>query len=288
MLATLDCLPCLARQALSGAQASAPDLVLQKQIVQHALTLLSQADLTQHPVVYSMQVYDAIADLSQHPDPYAQMKRDSNALALKLLPRIRQLIQESTDPLGAAAHAAIAGNVIDAGVNTGFDIQRDLEHILSIPFGLNHLPILRERLRPGVKILYLCDNAGEIILDRLLIEQLLTFGTHITAAVKSSPILNDATLEDAQAAGLPGLCDVIESGSGVVGIDWTKASPELRGHYEAADIVIAKGHGHYESMDTEQHPGLFCLLKAKCNLVAQTLNIKLGDLALAHIPTLRS
>jgi len=286
MKTTLECIPCLVRQALQTARMSTKDVDVQTEIVRSCSRYAGTADMSVSPAHFSMDVYRTIAEMSGNPDAFAELKAESNRLALKMLPKIRSMVEASPDRLSAAAHAAVAGNVIDAGVNHGFDIERDLAEVMSLPFGWNDLEQFRSRMKPGASVLYLLDNAGEIVFDRLLIEELFAAGLKVTAVVKSGPILNDVLMADAEAAGLTDVCEVIESGAAVVGVDWRKNPSAFRRRFDAADLVIAKGHGHFETLDTESHPGLFCLLKSKCMLVSEMTGVNLGDLLFIRIATM--
>jgi uncharacterized protein with ATP-grasp and redox domains len=148
-------------------------------------------------------------------------------------------------------------------------------------FAISAINRFRKDIRPGTKLLYTADNAGEIVFDRLLVEQLLKAGADITMSVKSAPIINDATIADAREAGLTSMIKVIRTGSNDVGINWRKVSKEFRTAFARADVILAKGHGNFETCD--DRPGnIYFLLKAKCVAVADRLGVKLGDLVFKH------
>ena len=141
---------------------------------------------------------------------------------------------------------------------------------------MDDYPAFRAALKDCRKLLYVCDNSGEIAFDRLLIERLRE-RCQVTASVKSEPIINDATMQDAEEVGLPALVRVIETGSGDIGVNWERASREFVQAFRAADIVLAKGQGNFETLD--ETPGeIFFLLKAKCPEVAAELAVKEGAL----------
>ncbi|MDY5955317.1 MAG: ARMT1-like domain-containing protein [Kiritimatiellia bacterium] len=286
MNAVAECVPCLAKQALQVVRASTSNPELQAMVMQAVCQAMGTMTMRQSASHYSMPAYAITAEMTGVADPYAQLKRESNATAIRLLPRLRKLVETAEDPLAMASRIAISGNIIDAGVTYGFDIEHELAGVVSAPFGVNDLALFNQLATPGKRLLYLCDNAGEIVFDRLLIEHLLHAGLQVTAVVKAKPIINDAMMEDAQTAGLMDICPVIDSGCGVIGINWDVNPPELRDLFNASDLVIAKGHGHFETLDEETHPGLFCLLKVKCPIVANRLSACVGDLIFSHIPTL--
>jgi uncharacterized protein with ATP-grasp and redox domains len=284
-----DCFPCLLQQAINTARSAGADETQRIAILRECMAYMAQADLAGTPSRFSEPVYAAIARITGVADPYASMKRATNALAIRLLVDTRDLVTHSRDPLAKALHAAAAGNVIDAGIHSTHtsDIQKKLQRLMQQPFAIDDVAVFRTFLKRGAQVLYVTDNAGEIVFDALAVDRIQRFGVTVTVAVKSGPIINDATLEDAQAAGLTKICRVIETGGATIGIDWTRVSPEFRAAYDSAAAVIVKGHGHYETLFEDPHPGLFYLLKVKCPVIARALHGSVGDLVFAHAPHLR-
>ena len=193
-------------------------------------------DLRQSPPVMAQRIHRLIRELTGESDPYRVIKDRFNRLALDVYPELKARVERSADPLETAIRLGIAGNVIDMGVNNHLSDEQVHEAI-------NHA--LAEELDGGAKvfgmavsaakdILYLADNAGEIVFDKLLIEQLPL--EKVTVAVKGSPIINDATLEDAETAGLTGLVDVIDNGSDAPGTVLDDCSEDFRRHFDEADL----------------------------------------------------
>jgi uncharacterized protein with ATP-grasp and redox domains len=208
-------------------------------------------------------------------DPYRQEKERSNDAALKLVPYARSLIEDADEPLYQSFKIAIAGNLIDFGTYD-FDIdskESEIKDALLDEFAIDDSRIIKEKIKNADKILYLCDNAGEIVFDSLAIEEIQKLGPSVTAAVKSGPIVNDATIEDANAAGLEEACVVIESGTDSVGVNLEESSEEFRKELKSADLIIAKGQGHFETMEDMLLPIVF-ILKAKCKTVADYLGVE--------------
>jgi len=283
-----ECFPCLLRQTVNTLKSAGADETQQMAVLREVMAHMAQADMSVTPAYFSEPVYATITRITGVADPYQAMKKATNALAAKFAMDVRDRITQSHDPLAKALQAAAAGNVIDAGVGHQKDIQKELMRLLQKPLASNDTSVLRTFLKRGARVLYVADNAGEIVFDTLAVDRIQRFGVTVTVAVKSGPIINDATIEDARVAGLTKICNVIETGAASIGIDWTRVSDEFRAIYRAADAVIVKGHGHFETLCDDPHPGLFYLLKAKCPVVARNLRCTLGDLAFVHAPRWRN
>ena len=167
--------------------------------------------------------------------------------------------------------------IIDAGTGHAFDIERDIEEMMSQAFAVSDIDAFREELVPGARLLYLGDNAGEIVFDTVLVRQLLERNVDVTYAVKSGPIINDATMADAEFAGMTELTHVIETGSNDIGVCFGNASPEFLDAFASADIVVGKGHGNFETCSGRPE-NVYFLLKAKCPMVADALGVEVGDI----------
>jgi uncharacterized protein with ATP-grasp and redox domains len=189
---------------------------------------------------------------------------------------LKSLLSEAGNALETAVRLSIAGNIIDAGPNRGFDLRATVERVLSEPFGIEDLEALRDALSRASRVLYLADNAGETVFDRLMIE---TIGVPVLYAVKGGPVLNDATLEDALEAGIEGAAHIISTGSNAPGTVLEQCSMEFREVYEGAELIIAKGQANYETLSGEG-PKLFFLLQAKCPVIAAHLRVPVGSIVL--------
>jgi hypothetical protein len=215
-------------------------------------------------------------------DPYSELKRTSNEDALGLLPTLRGWIRDSGQPLKMAAQLAVAGNIIDLGIRRDYDIVESIRRILDEGFAIDHLDRFESDLRSresqgeSPEVFYICDNAGEIAFDRLFLETLIAQfpKTRFTAAVNGGPILNDATMEDAEFVGLPDIAPVIDNGYDLLGTVLEKVSAEFRYIFDRADWVISKGQANYETLDGVSERIVF-LLKAKCEPIAEHVGVVL-------------
>jgi len=267
MKTALDCLPCLLRQATEAIRLGAKDDNVDVMVVRELLLASTTLDFDQPPPQLSGALQAQLREITGCADPYREAKQRFNRLALELLPPLAAAVAGSEDPFGAAVRLVIAGNIIDLGAKSGLTEEEargaatmSLAHPL---VGL--LEAFRHAACKARRILYLCDNAGEIVFDRVLIEQLPRGA--VSVAVRGQAVINDATREDALVAGLGEIAEVIDNGSAMPGTVLADCSPEFRRRFAEADLVIAKGQGNFESLHSEPAP-LFCLFRVKCPTVA--------------------
>jgi uncharacterized protein with ATP-grasp and redox domains len=226
-----------------------------------------------------MNIYHNIRKITGVNDPYKAIKDQSIAEAKALYPELKEKVALSENPLLTATRIAIAGNVIDFGVNTDFNLKNDLERILIQDFAVLDLELLENQLKNAKNILYLGDNAGESVFDKLLIE---TINLPTTYAVRDVPVINDVVIEDAINSDLDKVARIISSGSPAPGTILHLCSPEFLEIFNHADIVISKGQGNYEGL-SDANRSIFFMLKAKCSVIARDLNIKVNDIVLKAI-----
>lgn len=280
MQTTLDCLECLVKQALRAARIATDDESVQRRVLEEAGRRLPDLDMTKSPAVLSQFIYELNASLSGKPDPYIELKRAQNALALELEDELRRMVHDSDDPLDTALHVAAAGNVIDLGTlhADDIDVRAALDQVMRERFAVDHSDAFRESLARCSDLLFLLDNAGEIVFDKILIEQLIK-STRVTAVVKAGPILNDALLEDAEAVGLTGVCEIIDCGGAFIGAPLELVPDWFLARMQQADVIVGKGQGNYETID--DFPGdVFLILRAKCEVIARHMSVRLGQVGL--------
>ena len=263
MKTALECMPCLLKQALYTARLSTSSPALQKKIVGSVAHILPDLDFSISPPQNSIRVYSEIASLSQCMDPFADLKKESNELALSLSTEARKTISLSRDPLLAAIIFSIAGNIIDYGSQQDFDARKTIKNCLSQKLVINDYQLLKDDIKNGDTILYLGDNSGEIVFDSLVIELL---DNKVVFAVKESPIINDALLQDAIECGLDKKCTVISNGTNCPGTPLVDCSETFLEYFNKADVIISKGQGNFETLSEVNRPVYF-LLTVKCPIV---------------------
>jgi len=281
----LDCIPCFVRQALDSARLATDDEQIHEQVVREVLRLTADLDMSQSPPAIGQKIHRLIRKLVGQNDPYHQIKERFNELALRLYPELKERVRTSKDPFATAVRLAIAGNIIDFGVNSSleeFHVKESISDSLSGYLAPKQIQGFKDAVNAVEKILYLADNAGEIVFDRLLIEQLPC--EKVTVVVKGRPVINDATIEDAEFAGLTELVKVIDNGSDAPGTILESCSQTFRDRFAATDLIIAKGQGNYETLSNVDK-NIFFVLKAKCPVIARDLGCKVGEMILRKSKT---
>lgn len=272
---------CFYRQALNTARLSCDDPDIHQRVMHGMGTLLGNLDLSVSPPENAVHVYSLIAETTGVSDPFADLKRGSNDFALGLREQTARLIEESSDPLLTATRFAISGNIIDYGVEREVvDEAASLAACLEQNFVIDEFAEFKREFNGAgrkPKVLYLCDNSGEIVFDSLLIKQLLDLGCEVTAAVREKFILNDATPADAHYCDLNELCPVIVNGTGCPGTPLNVCAAEFREQFAAADLILSKGQGNFETLADVRAP-IYFLFTVKCPVVARHIAEK-RDLA---------
>jgi uncharacterized protein with ATP-grasp and redox domains len=272
----LDCYPCFLRQALDAARKAGAGVEQQKAVLSRVLDVLREVEPSSTPPEIGYRVHRIVRRVVNDGDPYQAAKEASTHQALALYPRLKALVAQADEPLDAAVRLSIAGNIIDLGPAQEYDLWSTVERVLAQPYAVDDRLALRAALSSAGRVLVLADNAGETVFDRLLIE---TLDVPVTYAVKGGPVLNDATREDALAAGVGRVAEIVDTGSDAPGtiLDW--CSEEFRRLYEGAELVVAKGQANYETL-SEEGPEVFFLLQAKCPIIARDAGVPVGSIVL--------
>ncbi len=249
------------------------DEELERKAVERVKEVAKGLSLDEPPSTYTSRILLAVMSLLDSTDPFKQMKAEQNRAARPVAEKADREIAESSEPLKTALMLAAAGNVIDPGPRHSFSIDDALK---DLRFAHDDSDMLLERLSRARKVMYILDNSGEVMFDMLVLKRLPR--TELTIVARSSPVLNDVTVGEAEKLGLNTYGKVIGTGSQFLGVDLATVSDEFHQAYEQADVVIAKGHANFESLVGKGRDGFF-VLKAKCELVAEPLGVNLGESA---------
>ena len=277
MKTSLECIPCFTRQAAEAIAQTVDDPPRRETLLRKILREISEADWQGSPPVIAQNMHRIIRRELDCRDPYYEIKQRMNATAQRILPALREAMENCPDRLEAAVRLAIGGNLLDAGAKTQIDIDDLPQHMNAIwnrPLQ-GDVRALFKAAAEARHILYLADNAGEIFFDRVLIEALPP--GKVTVFVRGAPIINDATLEDAMAAGLPEIAPVFDNGSDAPGTLLEDCSESFRTAFDQADMIIAKGQGNYETLSDTTRP-VFFLFVVKCPVIAAQVGASVGTL----------
>jgi uncharacterized protein with ATP-grasp and redox domains len=276
MKSYLDCYPCFFTQAINTSRMITADEKKIWQILNEVSLSLPEIPLGATPPEIGREVYRIISKRTGIKDPYRKIKEEYTRQALSLYPELKKLTSSAEDRLITAVRISIAGNIIDFGAKFDFDLKKDTSTILSLDFSINHYREFCEALGKARKVLYLADNAGETVFDRLLIEEI---NKPVTYVVRAHPVINDATRKDALLAGIDKVAEIVSSGCDAPGNILKFCSDEFLNIYRSADLIISKGQGNYEGLSDEDRP-IFFLLRAKCHVIARDIGIDEGGIVL--------
>jgi len=277
-----NCIPCILRQTIDTVNLATDQEEIKRQVVNEILNYLTTINFNDPPPVIGKNVYRIIHEKTGNHDPYHEIKQRYNQLALSFYDDLLKIVFRNSKPVQMAAKLAVAGNVIDFGAQVkDIDIYQTIHSIEELSFEINDFETFINDLSRTRKILYLADNAGEIVFDRLFIEILQRYypelGLEFTVVVRGEPIINDATREDANMVGLDKIAHIIDSGDGAPATVLHHASSELKKAFQDADLIISKGMGNYETLD-DRNELIYYLLRVKCPQVSQVIGAKEGSL----------
>jgi uncharacterized protein with ATP-grasp and redox domains len=226
--------------------------------------------------LFSRELHNILRSYTDNPDPYSDVKRENNDEALKMVPELQKIVDNSIDPFSTALRLAIAGNIIDFAAKQNFNLQATINKAIESEFAIDHSGQLKEAVGNAHSVLYLGDNAGEIVFDKLFVQTI----NHpdLTYVVRGAPVINDVTMEDAEYTGMKEVARVISSGYDAPSTIPEKSGKEFNEYFGKADIIISKGQGNLEGLLHLNDKRIFFLLLVKCNVVAEFLKVKKDSL----------
>ncbi len=282
----LECAPCFMRQALGLRSVLGLDEAVVRKILRAIGCQFCSIKDEMSPPEFAIGVYQAVAEISGVTDPYEDLKEHSNQVVLAVEGELKRKILESPDPLRRALLFAIAGNIIDFGVAQDVNILGEVEAILKSSHEIVESPYFEisdffSNLEKARSILYIGDNCGEVVFDKLFIELLRERfpELRIWFGVRGGPIINDVTENEARVVGLDKLCEVVSTGVPAPGVILERSSEEFLEVFWSADMVISKGQGNFESL-SEVDREVFFLFRAKCDVVANYLGCEKNQILL--------
>lgn len=284
MPAAIDCYLCLLRQSLEAARFASSDESIHRLVVLNGMERVLKKNFETPPPVIGREIHRLIKEITGNPDPYHDEKIRFDRAMLAQVDRLRERIERADDRLEMAVRLAIAGNSIDFALGVVKEADVDAAFDQAVTRSLNgSIDALRQTIQESETLFFLTDNAGEIVCDRLLVELLTKeFGKRVTVAVRGMPMINDATMEDAELVGMTKAAPVITNGNDGLGTFLEECSEEFLDHFQNDDLVIAKGLANYETLVENRTPHqpkkIAFLFKAKCPFISHFAGTQLGDL----------
>ncbi len=287
----LDCIPCFFRQAIDAMRMLGLGEKQQKELIDEFSLTLPGLSLDMTPPEIARFTNKLLQKYTGLDDVYLAIKVKSNKTALRMYDRLKEKVNSSQDRLLAAVEIAIIGNIIDYGAKNQLDVDQELDAML-----LNTESIIKQekkrifnydefkdRIYSADTILYLADNAGETVFDRILLDEIerIDRNKKVIYAVKEHPVLNDALAVDAALCGIDNCAKIISSGSDAPGTVLSLCNKEFLALYESADMIISKGQGNFEALSPSARP-IFFLFMVKCLVVAKHIEGSIGDIILLH------
>lgn len=279
------CVPCISKQIMKIAQLVYDDTNLQMNLMRFGVNFLSSIDWNKSALEIISLLYKELHEKFEIYDPYKDIKVKSNEMMLSLINSLRGYLERADDPLRVTLKLSVAGNIIDYGTERTFDAIKTIERVLNTDFYIDDYKILREKLSSSKKILMIGDNAGEIVLDKILVELLRRMGLEVYYMVRAHPVINDATMEDAIQIGMDKLAKIVEldiSGVGR-GIRYT----EIEDYMKSFDIILSKGQGNFELFSDLKDENIIFLLMVKCDVISYYINAPIGSSILMSIERIR-
>jgi len=275
----LDCIPCFFKQALKAARLAGANEHVQKEILDSLASEVPNFRLSSSPPEMGRIVYKLVREITGEEDPFKKVKDEYNKVALDIYPNLKEKVAHSKDRLLAAIRLALAGNVIDFGVDNPFNLEGEIEDVFEKDFAVFDYQEFREAVNSTKQILYLADNAGEVVFDRILIEEL---AKKVIYVVRDKPVINDALIEDAKFCGIDKIARIISNGCDVPGTVLSLCSTDFLSLYEKAKVIISKGQGNFEGLAGSDNAPIFFLFKAKCSVIANDIGCEVGDIVLKY------
>lgn len=269
----LDCLPCFLRQVLEASRLVTSRTEIQAKIMKETAKLISDYEKFRYSPEVGRAMHQIVKKHTGVLDPYKDIKSENIRNALEIYPSLKRFLFKKAERLYWALKIAATGNIIDSAIYNNINIEESVIKELEKEFAICDVDRLENELKRAKSILIIGDNAGETIFDRVLIEDFLYLD--IIYAVRSEPIINDATIEDACASGLEQCTRLISTGCNAPGLILDECSEEFINIFINSDIIICKGQGNYETLSEQR--GLFFLLKAKCPVISGKLGVSVND-----------
>jgi uncharacterized protein with ATP-grasp and redox domains len=269
-----ECYSCILQQFVSEMNLLDLDLDTQTRLVKEGLILFGEAEDSATAPDLSGKLHAMLRDREGDVDAYEESKRNSHQIAMDYEEDLQRLLEEGPDKFTQSLKISATGNLVDVIYAREYHLWDEVENSVNQDLLGEGIEDFRQKLSEAPHLLYLADNVGETVFDKVFIESL---NIPVIYAVKGGPILNDATLEDARAAGIDQIAEIVETGSRSPGTILNQCTDEFRKLFNESPLVLAKGQGNYETLD-EQGEKIFFLLRLKCPIISREIGFPHGSL----------
>jgi uncharacterized protein with ATP-grasp and redox domains len=276
-----DCVPCALRSALDAVRQVSDDDWLAAKVLRTVMADMPEVDPERTPAEYSLEVLGNALKVAGCADPYKEERARQNEAARALLPVAEKALARSKDKLQTTARLALAGNCFDPILGE-YDTEAYIREALARRAARFDYAEFRQAAKAADSVLYILDNCGEAVFDKLLVSELAAKDRTVSVAVRHSPVLNDVTRQEAEELSFSDLAEIVDPGKPMLGVVRSYASARFRELFKSADMVIAKGQANYETLAGVERD-IFFLLQAKCQVVAGHLGLKPGEACLAYV-----
>ena len=279
---TNECVKCIVGQIDKATKLLDLDEKLSKQIMEEVNKKSKSFSFNDTPPFVAKEVYEYLAKMAKLDDPLEKLKQESIKKAISYLPLINEKIENSEDKLFTAIKASVAGNVIDFATTKEFSLDEEINSIFSTNFSINDYEIFKEKLYKAENLIVLSDNAGENVFDKVLVKTIkkLLPNLKIYYATRGKAIINDITTKEAFQIGIDKYCEVISSGVDTPGLEKKRANKDFLELFESVPLILSKGMGNFECLESSKDERVFFLFKVKCDVVANKIQRKLGEIVL--------
>lgn len=272
-----QCIPCFYKQAMIVANMLKIDDAAKIKLMKGVSKVLSEViDENSSPAKIATPVHNYVREFVGVKDPFAEVKKLSNDKILSLYNNFKRVVKDSENPLKMATVFAIIGNLIDYSLFEDINLEMIEEKVKTFKPGIFDFDEFSDSLAKSERILYIVDNAGEIVFDKLLIEELCQQKKKVIIVAKEKPILNDATVGDVNYVSLSKLGKVLGIGNGDVGTIYPPKNDLLSKAFKTAQIIISKGQANFETLIDADRP-IYFLFVVKCSAVADYLKVSDGS-----------
>jgi len=279
----MECLPCLLNQGIRVARRYLENEEEQRTLLKSIIAEIAVMDNNVSAPYIAHKIQRALKEILENPDPYQKEKRYFNQEMLKLEGDFYALVESAVNPLDIALKLAAAGNIIDFG--PGYDLSRDnvlktIKESMEKDYSQEVFVSLVSALKDADKLLYLGDNAGEIVFDKIFIRTIKEYYPHLQLefATRGKPIMNDVTEEDAYLVGIDDYASIINNGTDIPGTILEHCSDSFVNVFNEADVIISKGQGNFESLYGNGYNNLYYIFLCKCDLFMDRFGARRNDL----------